>query len=416
MSVRVLLAASASTLVIAVLAGVVGAQPPPRDLQLVGDHWTAWNPPPVPEGVEPYIIQPGDTLWDLAGQFYGDPYLWPQLWEQNRYILDARWIYPGDPLIVGAAPGQFTDTVAGPPLGEGDVAEGTDATALADGELEDDPFADIIAPADEDISSRLRSELSGSDGPVPLGFESDIYCSGYIGPIDEAFPYRVSGSEYDFQVPDLSPQEGKAIEGIYGRTDLAKYGLSMGDVVYIDRGRADGVSAGELFTAILPGAVIRHPLTRNAIGRFYQYVGRVRVLSTQETTSIAEVTLACDGIPVGSMLKAFAPEPVPLRRLTPMRPVNFPVATEALVDAPVIVHADDDLVTLAAGHLVYIDRGMVDDVAPGDIYTIYRRAGDDRPPLVLGEVAVLSVHESTSLARILRNRFAVYRGDVLHLK
>ena len=26
-----------------------------------------------------------------------NPYLWPQIWDQNRYITDAHWIYPGDP-------------------------------------------------------------------------------------------------------------------------------------------------------------------------------------------------------------------------------------------------------------------------------------------------------------------------------
>ena len=61
--------------------------PPPRNLHLENDHWTAWNPPTsFPEGSQVHIIVRGDTLWDLAETFYGDPYLWPQLWERNRYI------------------------------------------------------------------------------------------------------------------------------------------------------------------------------------------------------------------------------------------------------------------------------------------------------------------------------------------
>src|SRR5687768_18008920 len=78
------------------------ADRPPRDLHLVGDHWTAWNPPTeFPPGTRVYTIVRGDTLWDLAAKNLGDPYLWPQIWEQNQYILDAHWIYPGDPLVLG---------------------------------------------------------------------------------------------------------------------------------------------------------------------------------------------------------------------------------------------------------------------------------------------------------------------------
>src|SRR5690349_18809940 len=77
------------------------AERPPRNLHQVDGHWTAWNPPVPPEGARIHVIERGDTLWDLAARFYGDPYLWPQLWERNQYILDAHWIYPGDPLELG---------------------------------------------------------------------------------------------------------------------------------------------------------------------------------------------------------------------------------------------------------------------------------------------------------------------------
>ena len=85
-----------SILLVGIMGMAVAAQPP-TDLHLVGDHWTAWDPPATyPEGAELYVIEKGDTLWDLSNRFYGDPYLWPQLWERNQYVLDAHWIYPGD--------------------------------------------------------------------------------------------------------------------------------------------------------------------------------------------------------------------------------------------------------------------------------------------------------------------------------
>ena len=47
-------------------------------------------------GQDYYIIQPGDTLWDISQQFLGDAQAWPGLWSLNEYITNPHWIYPGN--------------------------------------------------------------------------------------------------------------------------------------------------------------------------------------------------------------------------------------------------------------------------------------------------------------------------------
>jgi len=43
-----------------------------------------------------YIVQEGDTLWDLSQRFSDSPWLWPDLWEENNQISNPHQIYPGE--------------------------------------------------------------------------------------------------------------------------------------------------------------------------------------------------------------------------------------------------------------------------------------------------------------------------------
>jgi hypothetical protein len=329
-----------------------------------------------------YVIVRGDTLWDLAARFYGDPYLWPQLWERNQYIRDAHWIYPGDPLVVG-----FQVT----PL---------------------ESLADLQEPEEEEPYDPYDRSLGS---PRALGSESDLYCSGYIASVDRHFPRRIIGSEYQNLGPTLlsSRRHRRTAETIHAPT--AKVNLSTSDIVYLDGGEAAGLLPGSEYTAVRAGSLVSHPVTGEVIGRFYAYQGRVRVLSVQETTAIAEVSASCDPIEIGDWLEPFEPQPIPLRRRTPLRGVNDPVSRGALAGAPVIVYTKDEIVSLGQHSVVFIDRGA-DEVTPGDLFTIYRVGPEGVPAMVLGELAVLATHERSAVARILDARYTVYIGDFLDPK
>ena len=47
---------------------------------------------------EVYVVEKGDTLWDISNMYLDKPWQWPQLWRTNVHITNPHLIYPGDEL------------------------------------------------------------------------------------------------------------------------------------------------------------------------------------------------------------------------------------------------------------------------------------------------------------------------------
>jgi hypothetical protein len=65
-----------------------------------------------------HTVRKGDTLWDLAQTYLGDPFRWPEIYRRNTAtVADPDLIYPDQVLIisgdVAASPGTPADTTTG---------------------------------------------------------------------------------------------------------------------------------------------------------------------------------------------------------------------------------------------------------------------------------------------------------------
>lgn len=363
------------TILLLVAFPAVADTTPPKNLHLVGDHWTAYYPPDpstFPAGAKVHIIERGDTLWDLAQTYYGDPYLWPQLWENNTYITDAHWIYPGDPLLIETE--GIIDEVE---IGDEFPIDVEDTGAVA--EIED---------------------LSGLV-PVALGTWSDLYCFGYLGHVGEQYPNEIAAVE---------DSETKYIP----MAEIQSIGVTVDDVVFIDGGTSTGLIAGETYLVISTGRLIEHPETGQVIGEHYDYKGRITILCSDATTATGIVTQACDAIHLGDRLKPLPQIPIPLATMTDFeRHCQIPSNRSN----GYIVNAKDFRFALGEGTVVQVNVGYEDAVEPGDFLTVYRpNRIPGYPRLVLGEIGILTAEPHSATGKIVRMRYSMEVGDRVELK
>jgi hypothetical protein len=368
-------------LVVAQAPGLAPAEPAaaPAGLQTgpatIAPHWTRNPdfPTSIPEGAAYYVVARGDTLWDIAARYLKNPYLWPQVWDENKYIKDAHWIYPGDPLVL-------------PKLAV--VAEQAGQ-----------------APAGAGLPEGVGPEA----GEVPLGeLPEGAAAAAALGPVTEEMTLQCA--QYV-----VSDREDEGLHLVGSEEGTEKVALAERDIVYLSKGSNAGVKAGDLYSLHHAADTVRHPVSGKKIGTKVVTTGWLKVVLVQEDTACAVIEHSCLDIHAGDYLKPFEKVNVPMVvRRAPAEccaPANGNITRH-------VVALQDDVMIVGTGGFLTINAGTDDGVAPGNVFSVYRvvypSVPTPRDPL--GEATVVAVRDRTATAKMTYARKEVRVGDEVELR
>lgn len=348
---------------------------PPKSLVLRDGHWTPYEAPQPPEGSQVHVVAAGDCLWDLAVQYYQDPYLWPTIWDANRYVTYSHWIYPGDPLVIPPKPNLVAQAET-PQPGE------TPAAVVADNS-EEQPIGELIrrAPTAPNRAPRPTGPML-----VPAAEQEELACAGQLYENFDPNPLQISGRE----------AEAKEMQG-----EL--------DIVYLSAGRDMGIDPGASFTVLRSNGKVRHPATRKSAGIYVQRVGRVRVIAVQQHSATAEITLSCDGIQLGDYLVPYKELPVPMVERTSL--ASFGSLDSGRLSGTVVVAIDPEGTIAGTGDLVSIDLGSRAGLTAGDRVFFWRESEGTESRYVNAHGVVLTTNSGGSTVKLLETRGEVRVGD-----
>ena len=238
---------------------------PPNGLTERDGVWTANNAPPDAENFEIHIVQVGDTLWALAGLYFDNPFLWPQLWEANEHIINPHWIYPEDRVLIRQIT-QITEAATPEPAPEPQPEPVDDEPPEPRPPVQLPNLTQDLGPVVETVSVFDLPEATSA----PQVKTRDLYCSGFITTENLSASPRV-----------LTKAPGSSTDGLYA---------IEGDYVYLSQGANAGVRPGEMYTAVRPTFEFDSPRDRvGGLGRHYLEIGQLQTVTVQQEFSMARV-------------------------------------------------------------------------------------------------------------------------------
>ncbi|MBI4054546.1 MAG: LysM peptidoglycan-binding domain-containing protein [Elusimicrobia bacterium] len=202
----------------------------------------------------------GDTLWDLAGRYYEDPWGWPRLWKANPSVKSPHLIYPGQRLQI------------------------VEEKAKAPAPVEEAPAEAIEVVKEPEVPAAV---------PPPLPLREPVHSVARRATDPELF---------------LAPADWRG-EGTIVEDPVDKLMISLGDLVFVDVGVEQGVAPGQQLTVYRKLQKVRHPRTGKRLGVAVQQVGLLKIEGEPRgALSTARVVFSHGPLQVGDLVRIQRPE------------------------------------------------------------------------------------------------------------
>jgi len=311
-----------------------------------------------------HTVKRGDTLWDLAHQYLGDAFLWPEIYRLNRDVVeDPHWIYPGEVLrLPGEGPTVVAEQPPGavtPPPGQQPAAQPGAVAQTPVNPLEATVFSKVQTPriSGQDI---FETSVLGTT-PAPTVRAGEVIAAPYVD--------REGGPRGFGRI-----LKSGDIGGIAQATD--KYKFQAYDRVFIAPPTAEIAAEGERYLAYKLGPVLEDQ-------------GQVII-----PTGIVEITRAArtDTAAIAKVVKAFT-ELSSTDRLIRIDTagVSTIVRPQRVVNGPSTkvtwVYGEPVLASLQ--NFVVLDVSSQQGVRMGDEFVIYLPAPKDRERGQLADPEIL---------------------------
>ena len=322
---------------------------------------------------ESHTIREGDTLWDLAASYLGDPFLWPQIYRLNTDVIeDPHWIYPGEVLRltdgadVSAVPQPDQVVVVVEDQGAPDQV-----TQVADADTEPAiwrPMTRLTVSANQEV---VLNPLI-LDKPSPVSF-SEFHSAGFLTE-RRKYPFGIMRGP-------VSPSEINA--------GLPQ--VSLFDRVGVTPPEGGSYLVGDSLVLVHFGREIE------GFGNVVVPTGILRVVEVSEFQAVAEIVRVFQAIIAGQLAL-----PLPVFN-DPGQVESVPVADG--ITATVIVNRNRVELTVPM-QVLFLDKGRDDGVKLGDVFEL-RRVPQRRDPLaattdeVVGRVQIINVNDHTASALVM---------------
>lgn len=338
----------------------------------------------APQGQRIHVVRGGETLWTLAGQYFGDPLLWPQIYRLNTLVVeDPHWIFPGEELRLVPP-----DTVRINP---------NQQLPVGDSILIPSDSLDLPVTGDTELENQVTEAPPPPPPPPPSGLRPTVFSkrgeSRRRGlTVVRTPPRRPTGRLRFYAAGFLTEGESFPWADVLGAVDqniLRTLRATSSATVY----EQVSIKAPNNATYQVGDSLVLHRLSRavSGWGRIVVPTGIARVVAVDGRDVRAEIEMQWERVADGQVA-------------LPVEPFRDRTGAEAV---PIengmrgTVISIRDLHPVAGMYdVIFVDRGRADGIVPGDVFEVIEEQEGEFPARQVAVLEVAHVREHSAAAFI----------------